>query len=57
MRGIDVNLCCCDCFIASALTILYECITVYIHALEHDTDAEGSHVQTVHVAMYVYELH
>ena len=44
MHEIDVNLCCCDCFIASALTILYECITVYIHALEHGTDAEGSRV-------------
>ena len=30
MHGIDVNLC-CDCSIASALTILYECITVYMH--------------------------
>ena len=30
MDGIDVNLC-CDRSIASALTILYECITVYMH--------------------------
>ena len=53
MHGIDVTLC-CDCFRVSAL--IYHFVWVYncIHALEHGADAEGSHVQTVHVAMYVW---
>ena len=52
MDGFDVNLC-CDRSITSALTILYECITVYMHLNMVQIDAEGSHVQTVHVDMYV----